>query len=256
MILINLTYFWFKIFRQQRKTSPTDESFKAVGFCEIFGDFFDKNHAIDTIGTLIKKRAERNRLLLWIFLVTIFFDAFSKNEQTIAYLYMRHKFQWDHTEISNYRIVISGTYILLLLCGMPIMKKIFHWRDTTIAMFGASTLFISRFIIPFVHTTELFYAIGIIAMIGPGADMILRSMTSKIVPFAERGKVITLLSVCENIVHLVSSIFYSNFYKLTIGFGSFYFLTAIASVIVFFLMLWVSIHFQTKQNNSIHLQFH
>lgn len=210
-----------------------------MGCTGIFGDFFDRQHVADTVKTLCKKRSNHRRMFLWLFLVAMFFYTFQRDERSYTYLYTGIKFGWKSAEFSNFKVFQSTTQILVLFIGMPIMTKLFKFKDTIIAMLGAYCFAMARVFFTLAEIPEIFYIGAAITSVGPVEGPILRSMTSKVVPTSERGKVFAMLSVCDNAVPLVSSVLYSQIYNLTLGkqFSGIYILTFLTQLVVFFLML-------------------
>lgn len=214
------------------------KSIREVGCGGILGDFFDRQHVADTVKTLFKKRNRHHRMFLWIFFLCMFFYTFQRDERSYTFLYTGIKFHWTVEQFSTFKVFQSTTHIVMLFCGMPIMNKLFEWRDTTIAMVGAYCFACARIFFALAETPEVFYVGAAISSIGPVGGPILRSMTSKVVPSSERGKVFAVLSVCDNAVPLVSSVLYSQVYIWTVDkFPGIYILTLITQMILFFLML-------------------
>lgn len=222
----------------QWRTSLRQKSITEVGCYGILGDFFDRKHVVETVKTLLTKRTNHRRLFLWIFLIAMFFYTFQRDERSYTYLYTNLKFHWSLKEFSNFKVFQSATHIVMLFFGMPIMNKLFKWRDTTIAMVGAYCFALARVFFALAEVPEVFYIGAAISSVGPVGGPILRSMTSKVVPSSERGKVFAVLSVCDNAVPLVSSVLYSQIYNMTVGkFPGIYILTLATQMILFFLML-------------------
>lgn len=225
-------------FHQQCLTSPKQKSISEVGCRGLFGDFFDKQHVVDSVNTLISKRPMHRRLYLWILLTAMFFYTFQRDERSYTYLYTQYKFGWGTEQFSNFKVFQTTAYILMLFGGVPIMTKLFKWQDTIIAMIGATFFTASRIFYAFAQVPWIFYVGALISCIGPVGGPIIRSMTSKVVPAAERGKVFALLAVCDNAVPLVSGVLYTQVYNLTVGiFPGIFWLTAISQSILFVLML-------------------
>lgn len=123
---------------------------------------------------------------------------------------------------------------------MPIMTKLLKLKDTTIAMLGAACFAIARIFFTLAQIPEFFFIGAAISSVGPVEGPIIRSMTSKVVPSSERGKVFAILSVCDMAVPLVSSVLYTQIYNWTVGiFPGIFVLTFVTQVIVLFLMLYV-----------------
>lgn len=105
-------------------------------------------------------------------------------------------------------------------------------------MIGASAHMLARVLFAVAQTPAVFWLGGAVSGLGPIVGPILRSMTSKVVPASERGKVFALLSVCDNAVPFVSGVLYTQVYNATVGEvpGIFY-LTFATQAVVFVLML-------------------
>lgn len=238
IISLKLEYFKITIQRFQYLTSPKQSSINVVGCHGLVSDFFDKNLIVDSIRTLLRKRTNHGRLYLWMLMAAMFFYVFQRDERPYTFLYTKDKFKWDVSQFSDFKVFQSTLYILLLLFGIPIMSKLFKWQDTTIAMIGAFNFMVSRIFYSIAQTTWIFYVGAFVSCIGPVGGPIIRSMTSKVIPSTELGKVFALLSVCDNAVPLVSTILYTQVYNHTVGvYPGIFVLTAISQIILFILMI-------------------
>lgn len=171
-------------------------------------------------------------------LAAMFFYVFQRDERQYTFLYTKDKFKWDVSQFSDFKVFQSASYILMLLFGVPIMSKLLKWQDTTIAMIGAFNFTVSRIFYSIAKASWLFYVGAFVSCIGPVGGPIIRSMTSKVIPSTERGRVFALLSVCDNAVPLVSTILYTQVYNNTVGeFPGIFVLTAISQIILFILMM-------------------
>lgn len=219
-------------------TTDKQRSITEIKCTGILSDFFDRQHVVDSIRTLTKYRPSNRRMYLCIFMVAMLCYTFQRDERPMTYLYTQYKFKWGTEEFSDFKTVQSTMHISMLLGGIPVMTKLFQWRDTTIAMVGACNFAAARMFFAFAEVPWVFYVGGFISGIGPVVGPILRSMTSKVVSSSERGKVFALLSVCDNAVPFISGILYSQVYNYTLGkFPGIFFLTAATQAIVFILML-------------------
>lgn len=186
-------------------------------------------------------RPSHRHLYLWTLLTAMFFYTFQRDERSYTYLYTQYEFNWETEQFSQFKVFQSTSYILMLFTGMPIMTKLLKWQDTTIAMIGAINFALARIFYAFAQVPWVFYVGAFISCVGPVGGPIIRSMTSKVVPAAERGKVFALLAVCDNAVPLVSGTLYTQIYNLTlkkhIFNGAIFWLTAITQSVLFVLML-------------------
>lgn len=208
------------------------------GCCGVVGDFFDGQHVADTVRTLIRKRPNHCRTFLWVLLIAMFFYTFQRDEKAHTFLYTKYRFGWDTEQFSNFKVFQSASFLMIVLIGTPIMTKFLELRDTVIAMIGSFCFALARVFFALAQVPELFYVGAAISSIGPVGGPLIRSMASKVVPSAERGKVFAILAVCDNAVPLVSSVLYTQIYNLTLEkFPGIFILTAITQIILFFLML-------------------
>lgn len=84
-------------------------------------------------------------------------------------------------------------------------------------MIGAMAHATARFFFIFAVEGWQLYLGAAVSSLGPIVAPVLRSMTSKIVPVSERGKVFALLSVFDNCVPLFSGVLYTQVYNNTIN---------------------------------------
>lgn len=219
-------------------TTTKQRSITEVGCSGLLPDFFDRQHVVESFKTMTRPRTLNRRIYLWIFMIAMFFYTFQRDEKPMTYLYTFDKFHWDTETYSYFKTFQSSSYIVMMLCGVPIMNKLFHWSDTTIAMVGAVAHIIARIFFAAAQLPWVFYVGGFISSIGPIVAPVLRSMVSKVIPTSERGKVFALFSVCDNAVPFVSGVLYTQVYNITLGkFPGIFVLTAVTQVIVFLLMM-------------------
>ncbi|XP_055844533.1 proton-coupled folate transporter [Episyrphus balteatus] len=229
------------------QTTPKQRSLRELSCSGFFPDFFDFQHLQDSIGVLVKKRPGNRRSFLIILLISMALYTFQRDEKPYLYLYAQLKFQWDVQIYSTFKTFQSSAYVVAALIAIPLMNKILGWRDTTIIFIGVCAHISARFFYYFADTPSFFYTGAVVCCLGPIVGPMIRSITSKIVPQSERGKVFALLSVCDNAVPFVSGICYSQIYRATIGQRSAVFLLTIATqVVVFFLTL--GIHLKVGNN--------
>lgn len=219
-------------------TNEKQRPINDVGWLGAIPDFFDRKHVVESIRTMTKQRESHRRAYLWIFMITMLFYTFQRDEKPMTFLYTQYKFQWTTELYSYFKTFQSTAYIVMMLSGIPLMSKLLGWTDTTIAMTGAAAHAIARLFFALAEVPWVFYVGGFISSVGPIVAPVLRSLTSKVVPSSERGKVFALLSVCDNAAPFVSGVCYSQIYNYTIGkFPGIFYLTIVTQVIVFLLML-------------------
>ncbi|KAM3968441.1 lysosomal proton-coupled steroid conjugate and bile acid symporter SLC46A3 [Aphomia sociella] len=232
------------------QTRPEQKSLREANVKNPIKDFFDLNNIKQTLTTLTKKRLNNRRLYLWFLLISMAFYTFQRDERPVMYLYTSKVFKWDATDFSNFRTYLSAAYVLTMLFGIPIMTKLFKWRDTIIVMLGASAHISGHLIYAHATSDKLMYVGATAAALGPCVAPLIRSMTSKVLPAAERGVAYAFLSVMENAVAMFASVIYSQLYKATFNtdyINSIFYLTMTTQAIVFTLTLIMDIMLKGKK---------
>lgn len=165
--------------------------------------------------------------------------AFQRDEKQYVYLYTQLKFGWTTEMYSYFKTYQSAAFVFVMLTAVPIMNKLFKWKDTMIMMLGASAHSLGRIFFGFANGSDMMFLGATIAALGPVVAPALRSITSKLVPIEERGTVFALLSVCDNAVPLLNGVMYTQVYNWTIDThpASIFWLTLATQMCVFFLVL-------------------
>lgn len=131
----------------------------------VITDFFDCNHVIQTLKTIIRKRFKKQRLYLILLIIAMACYTFQRDERQMSYLYLQKKLNWPFDVYSNFRTYQSGLQAVMLLIAIPFLNKLLGWRDTCIAIVGAVAHIIAR----------IFYVkaeVGWIVYLGIGFDAI------------------------------------------------------------------------------------
>ncbi|KRF83911.1 uncharacterized protein Dvir_GJ12612, isoform C [Drosophila virilis] len=226
------------------QTTPNQRSLRELGCCGFWGDFFDRQHIKDSLGVLMKPRRGHRRSFLFILLASMALYTFQRDEGNYLYLYTFDKFNWQVSTYSTFKTFKSTAFVIAMLLAVPLMNKLLGWRDTTIIFIGTWAHAIARLFYYFAPNPTLFYAGAVVCSLGPIVGPMIRSMTSKIVPQSERGKVFALLSVCDNAVPFISGVCYSQIYRATLNTnhgGGVYLLTIGTQLAVFLMILCIHI---------------
>ncbi|XP_033176448.1 thymic stromal cotransporter homolog isoform X2 [Bombus impatiens] len=243
----------YSLVRLKWQTLPQQQPLAGTN---LLTDYFDKKHVMATVRTMTKNRPNHGKLHLWFLLVIMMLYTFQRDEKPMSFLYTQLKFKWDVRKFSNFRTFQSATFVIAMLIGVPVMSKLMGIRDTIMVAIGAIAHASGRVIFVLAEIPELFYVGAAVAALGPIVAPVLRSMTSKLVPVDERGKVFAILSVCDNAVPLFSGILYSQLYNATIDSApsSIYWLTFVTQVSILILIL--IIQFSTKNRTRLeHIEY-
>ena len=90
----------------------TNSCQKPFNQANIFSDFFDKKHVIETTKTLTKRRESNGRFFLWILLLAMMLYTFQRDEKPMSFLYTIFYFGWDITTFSNFRTFQSTLFVI------------------------------------------------------------------------------------------------------------------------------------------------
>ncbi|XP_046662157.1 proton-coupled folate transporter [Homalodisca vitripennis] len=190
---------------------------------------------VDTIRVVTKSRTNHYSCYLRLIIIAMAFYTFQRDEKNMAYLYTTLKFNWDIQTYSTFRTFQSSLYILGLLLGAPVVGKLLGLRDTVIVMVGSVSHFVARAIFATTSHPVGFYIGATLGGLGPVTAPVLRSITSKLVPISERGKALSLLSVADTSVPIISGTIYSQLYNATINTvpAAIFWVTATSQLLVF-----------------------
>ncbi|XP_063546630.1 probable peptidoglycan muropeptide transporter SLC46 [Cydia strobilella] len=236
------------------QTRPEQTSLRDAGVTNPVVDFFDIKNVKQTMFTLFKKRNNHRTVFLWFLLISMALYTFQRDERPFMYLYVQNVFKWDTTAYSNFRTYSSTAYVLLMFIGIPLMTKVFRWRDTVIVMLGATSHMAGHFLYAQATAAKTLYVGGAVAALGPCIAPLVRSMTSKVLPSAERGVAYTFLSVMENAVAMFASIIYSQVYNATLGtsfLNAIFYLTIGTQAVVFLFSLCMQLILRGRRLESL-----
>lgn len=255
MFLINTVImactFLYSLLRLKWQTNDSQKPLNGVNFCT---DFFDWKHVVESLRSVVRPRANHGRLYLLLIILSMGLYTFQRNERQMSFLYTQKKFHWSTIEFSNFRTFQTATYAAVTLLGAPLLTKLCGLKDSVIVLMGAPAHAIARVIFALAAVPELFYFGAAVSSLGPTVAPVLRSMTSKVVSFEERGKVFAILTVADSAVPLVSSVIYSQVYNATlISYPAAFFWVTVASQGLVFIFILV-VHCSMKRTLSSDVQ--
>lgn len=237
----------YSMLRLQWRTTTTQRPVSEAG--NLFLDFFDLSHILNTTKTITKSRTSKKRTVLILLILMMALYVFQRDERNMMYLYCQLVFNWTVGQYSTFRTVQSALQDLGLLFAIPIMSRLLGWRDTVIIMVGALAHTTARIFYSQAVTTWVFYMGGVFAAFGPIVAPVIRSMVSKIVDNSEKGKAFSVLGVADNAIPLVSGVLYSKLYNATIHNHpeAIFYLTMGSQVAVFVIVMYIHIIYKQDE---------
>lgn len=209
--------------------------------CNFLSDFFDCDHVVQSVKAVVRKRPGNRRTYLVILFIAMALYTFQRDEKPMSYLYTQLQFQWTAEDYSDYRTFQNASYVVGTLLGIHIMGKLLGMRDTAMVMVGSTAHALARVVFAVAEVSWLFYVGGTIVALGPIVAPVLRSMTSKIIPLSERGKVFAILAAADNAVPLFSGVLYTQVYNATISSAPYtiFWVTFASQICVFFFIFYI-----------------
>lgn len=168
----------------------------------------------DAFKTVLKKRSGPNRkfifvlMIIQIFTILPFFGEF-----TIAFSYVRIRYNWGVDEYSTYSSVVSITGIVGQAILLPLIKALNINEALVMVVIYASV--VARHVIKGFATEPWLYYLGaMVDLIGSYASNINRSMMSTCIPPNELGKVFSVLTAIDNLLPIGVTQIYSYLFKV------------------------------------------
>lgn len=123
----------------------------------IFLDFFDYEHVVQTTKTILKKRPMRRRTYLILLITAMACYTFQRDEKFTFYLYFQLVLKWGYAQISNFRTYQSALQAVLLLLAIPFMLKILNMKDSTVIIVGCLAHSAARLFFAYSSLPSLIY---------------------------------------------------------------------------------------------------
>lgn len=134
----------YSLFKLKWQTTTKQRPLNDLPASKWLGDFFDKNHFKQTIRTLVKKRDNNYRSYIFIVMISMALYAFQRDERPYLYLYAQLKLGWGVDIYSNFKTYQSAAFVIFMLIAIPIMNKLWKFRDTSIILIGATAHSLGR----------------------------------------------------------------------------------------------------------------
>lgn len=214
-------------------------------------DCLKLEHIKQTIETLGKRRKFYGTSIMWLLFLGMSFYVFQRDERPIVYLYTTNTLKWNDSIFSEFKMVASFLYVLVLLLGVPLMSKVFKIRDTVIVMMGATSHILGHFIYANATDTKYMYAGAVFSALGPAIPPIIRAMLSKHLELNERGVAYMFMSMLENVIGMVASVAYTQIYNYTNKSNAFLYMTITSQILVFVFIIIVHNLQNLKTRNGI-----
>lgn len=189
---------------------------------EKFKGIFRTEHIRDLVMVCFKRRPGVDRGVLWTVVLTLGFSIFIlQGVETVLFLFLREKFNWDVRLYTLYSAAATVCLIVSNLVTIYIVKRITKVSDETLAILAFISAFVSSLTVAFAtQSWHMYLAVGLSSLMGVGKPMC-RSIVANIVKRSEAngneiGKIFSLTASLEAMLPVLSVFLYTQVYKATI----------------------------------------
>ncbi|XP_014223806.1 solute carrier family 46 member 3-like [Trichogramma pretiosum] len=179
-------------------------------------DFFALRHVKETFRVVFKEgpRNRRKRVMVLMIIVMVLIGPMY-GEMSVMYLFTRYRFNWNEVQFSFFSTYSMVTSLIGTLFMVGFFSHVLKMDDAMIGVLSCISKILAGFVYAFATTDMLIYIAPLVEIISGTSFIVMRSITSKLVPPEELGKVNSLFGVCEAIVPLVYGPMYSSIYAAT-----------------------------------------
>nr|XP_022908796.1 uncharacterized protein LOC111420114 [Onthophagus taurus] len=207
-----------------------------------FADFFDLKHISETFKVAFKtgSKSRKKRICVIMVLVMVIIGPLH-GEFNVMYLFVRYRFGWDEVDYALYSTFNIIFHMIGTLFSLTFFSKFLKFDDALLGVISSMSKVISAVVYAFAPSPFYFYLGAIAEMLNGTSFIAMRSITSKLVPPEELGKINSLFGVSEALMPLVYGPMYSLVYRTTIKIfpGSFLLLGGLLTLPAVFIFLWL-----------------
>ncbi|XP_011502116.1 PREDICTED: solute carrier family 46 member 3-like [Ceratosolen solmsi marchali] len=181
-------------------------------------DFFALRHVQETFRVAFKRgpRNRRKRVMVLMLIVMVLIGPMY-GEMAVMYLFTRYRFNWNEVQFSFFSTYSMVINLIGTLFAVGVFSHFLKMDDALLGVLSCVSKILASFVYAFSTTDWMIYIAPLVEIINGTSFIVMRSITSKLVPPDELGKVNSLFGVCEAIVPLVYGPMYSSIYGATVN---------------------------------------
>ncbi|XP_043233843.1 proton-coupled folate transporter-like isoform X1 [Amphibalanus amphitrite] len=187
--------------------------------CQKLARVFSLRYLWDAVRVAFKPRADSGRRYILMLLVVAFIimiNTFGVNDVTYLYLSDKPLSVRDAT-YSGYFAFNHAAGSVALIVGMPLCRRFFDLRDTTLSALGIISKILGLIWLGFTVNVGVLFCVPVVSMVSTFCIPPIRSLLSKLVEADEQGRVFSLLMVAESLCSVLGSALYNSVYPATRG---------------------------------------
>jgi len=205
-------------------------------------DIFNKQHIVDAVMSVFKKRPgnDRKKLLLLLLCHSLVMAPMF-GEGAVSYLFSIYKFSWDagaYSVFMTYKMIVGflGNFV-----SMALLTSALKLTDPTIGIISCFSSLVASFMFAFAQSPTIMYLAPLVSILSGTIMSIARSLIFKIVPGSETGKINSFIGSLESLTPLAIAPAYSLLYTATFEYlpGAFFLLSAVFMVPPILVYTWL-----------------
>ncbi|XP_052872642.1 proton-coupled folate transporter-like [Anopheles cruzii] len=179
-------------------------------------DMFSCDRVREIFATLFSQRSRHVREMLWAIVILTSFIEFAGGTGGIFYMYTRRMFGWDLKQYSYFQFTDILIIIVGNVVGLPILKKVLHCSDTTVALLSIASYAADSLMMGFATKGWVLYLATSLTVLKGTDGAALLTICSSILPSGDMAKFFTLAFSLTAIVPLVSAPVFTFIYESTL----------------------------------------
>jgi PCFT/HCP family folate transporter-like MFS transporter 1/3 len=202
-------------------------------------EFFDPQHAIKCITSLIKKRDHNlRRILILLMLMHMLCNGISQGEAQNNFLYVRSKLSWDADTFVYFNVFNAIAGLIGTGFAVGVLSKLFKLKDIFLVLFSTFLSIVSFGVLTVASNTFEFFAGAAIDFSLSVKFLAVRSIISKVVPADDLSTMFAVMGLFEALAGFVFPYIYPTFYEFLLSspghdISEIFMLSGILMVVVF-----------------------
>lgn len=188
----------------------------------------------DMMAVCFKRRANHDRAVLWIIMISLGFCIFVlEGNSTVFFLFVRERFDWSVRDYTIYSAIATCSLIVGNLVAMYWLKRVFGFSEVTFAIIAFAQSVLDSFIAAIAFRSwHLYLGIGLTmlkGLVSPMCRSILATTSERSSSQGDEiGKIYAMTTALESLLPIAAVPAYTLLYKSTISTfpGAFNFISA------------------------------
>ncbi|XP_066600366.1 probable peptidoglycan muropeptide transporter SLC46 [Prorops nasuta] len=229
--------------QQQLRQKDTDKgNERKVSIFASAIDFFSFRHIEDIFRAAFREGTNnRKQRIIVLMIVTMVVIGPMYGEMSVMYLFVRYRFNWNEVQFSMWSTYGMVTNLIGTSLSVGVLSHYLKMDDALVGVLSCISKILAGFVYAFARTDTAIYLAALVEIINGTSLIAVRSITSKLIPSEELGKVNSLFGVCESLMPLVYGPMYSAIYRATMDTfpGTFFIVGGVMTMPAVLMFFWL-----------------